>query len=254
MGDNFFNTLNKVLIFDKENNLLDNFLKKTSEILNAGLIFINTEGSLIKQFNTAFLPFSAKNDFIGEIKKEKQLISQLNLLNENKFNITLDNLYTTIFDKAILKQYYGIFLPIIIKNERLGTLIIYKKDEKFFDVENLCIYITNILGLIIYNNKNIENLEKNRQKYIIKVALGALSYTELEAIIATFENLKGQLEGILIASKIADTKGITRSVIVNALRKLESAEVIETRSLGAKGTYIKVLNKFLISEINKLKK
>ncbi|MFB8734491.1 hypothetical protein ACEQPO_13015 [Bacillus sp. SL00103] len=50
-----------------------------------------------------------------------------------------------------------------------------------------------------------------------------------------------------MASKIADRVGITRSVIVNALRKLESAGVIESRSLGMKGTYIKVLNnKFLI--------
>ena len=49
-------------------------------------------------------------------------------------------------------------------------------------------------------------------------------------------------EGLLVASKIADRVGITRSVIVNALRKLESAGVIESRSLGMKGTFIKVLN------------
>ena len=49
-------------------------------------------------------------------------------------------------------------------------------------------------------------------------------------------------EGILIASKVADRSRITRSVIVNALRKLESAGVIESKSLGMKGTHIKVLN------------
>ena len=40
-------------------------------------------------------------------------------------------------------------------------------------------------------------------------------------------------EGILVASKIADRVGITRSVIVNALRKFESAGVIESRSYGS---------------------
>ena len=35
------------------------------------------------------------------------------------------------------------------------------------------------------------------------------------------------LEGRLTASVIADRIGITRSVIVNALRKLESAGIIE---------------------------
>ncbi|MBJ3788582.1 GTP-sensing pleiotropic transcriptional regulator CodY, partial [Bacillus sp. OA1] len=45
----------------------------------------------------------------------------------------------------------------------------------------------------------------------------------------------------------------TRSVIVNALRKLESAGVIESRSLGMKGTYIKVLNDKFLHELAKLK-
>ena len=61
-------------------------------------------------------------------------------------------------------------------------------------------------------------------------------------------------EGILVASKIADRVGITRSVIVNALRKFESAGVIESRSSGMKGTYIKVLNDVVFEELEKIKK
>ena len=61
-------------------------------------------------------------------------------------------------------------------------------------------------------------------------------------------------EGILVASKIADRVGITRSVIVNALRKFESAGVIESRSSGMKGTYIKVLNDVVFDELDKIKK
>ncbi len=57
-----------------------------------------------------------------------------------------------------------------------------------------------------------------------------------------------------MASKIADRVGITRSVIVNALRKFESAGVIESRSSGMKGTYIKVLNDVVFDELDKIKK
>ena len=57
-----------------------------------------------------------------------------------------------------------------------------------------------------------------------------------------------------MASKIADRVGITRSVIVNALRKFESAGVIESRSSGMKGTYIKVLNDVVFEEIEELKR
>lgn len=48
--------------------------------------------------------------------------------------------------------------------------------------------------------------------------------------------------------------GITRSVIVNALRKFESAGVIESRSSGMKGTYIKVLNEVIFDELEEIKK
>jgi transcriptional pleiotropic repressor len=92
-----------------------------------------------------------------------------------------------------------------------------------------------------------------RSRAVVAVAIGSLSFSEMEAVEHIFEELDGK-EGLLVASKIADRVGITRSVIVNALRKLESAGVIETRSLGMKGTYIKILNQQLLQELDKLKK
>ena len=53
---------------------------------------------------------------------------------------------------------------------------------------------------------------------------------------------------------LADRVGITRSVIVNALRKFESAGVIESKSSGMKGTYIKVLNDVVFEEVEALKR
>jgi transcriptional pleiotropic repressor len=84
------------------------------------------------------------------------------------------------------------------------------------------------------------------------MALDTLSYSEQEAVEHIFDELAGD-EGLLVASKIADRVGITRSVIVNALRKFESAGVIESRSLGMKGTYIRVLNDRLFDELDKLR-
>ena len=56
-----------------------------------------------------------------------------------------------------------------------------------------------------------------------------------------------------MASRIADRVGITRSVIVNALRKFESAGVIESRSSGMKGTYIKIVNDVIFDELDKVR-
>ena len=89
-----------------------------------------------------------------------------------------------------------------------------------------------------------------RKKAMVQIAFSTLSYSELEAIVNILSELKG-MEGLLVASKIADRVGITRSVIVNALRKFESAGLIETKSLGMKGTYIKIKNEFLLEELHK---
>ena len=87
----------------------------------------------------------------------------------------------------------------------------------------------------------------------VQDAYNTLSFSELEAIIHIFKELDGT-EGILVASKVADRVGITRSVIVNALRKFESAGVIESRSSGMKGTYIKVLNDYVFTELERIEK
>ena len=100
---------------------------------------------------------------------------------------------------------------------------------------------------------NEENAEENRKIAIVKSAISTLSFSELEAIIHIFDELNGN-EGVLVASKIADRVGITRSVIVNALRKFESAGVIESRSSGMKGTYIKVINDVVFAELEEVKK
>ena len=114
-------------------------------------------------------------------------------------------------------------------------------------------YGTTVVGLEMMRSVNEENAEENRKIQIVKSAISTLSFSEMEAIIHIFDELNGT-EGILVASKIADRVGITRSVIVNALRKFESAGVIESRSSGMKGTYIKVLNDVVFDELEEIRK
>ena len=94
-------------------------------------------------------------------------------------------------------------------------------------------------------------MRKNiRRRTAVTMAVNTLSYSELRAVSAILGELNGN-EGQLTASVIADRIGITRSVIVNALRKLESAGIIESRSLGMKGTYLKVLISDIFEEVKK---
>lgn len=159
------------------------------------------------------------------------------------------NLSTLGFESTDVKKFQAVIAPIEIAGERLGTLFLYKCDEQY-DIDDIILteYGVTVVGLEMLRSVNEENAEESRKHQVVKAALGTLSSSEEEAIIHIFEELNG-MEGILVASKIADRVGITRSVIVNAIRKFESAGVIESRSSGMKGTYIRVLNDAVYDEI-----
>ena len=179
-----------------------------------------------------------------------------NMLNERLLSVLSTkenvNLATLGFTNENVKKFQALLAPIEIAGERLGTLFMYKSNNSYeIDDIILCEYGTTVVGLEMMRSVNEENAEEVRKQQIVKSAISTLSSSELEAIKHIFKELDGT-EGILVASKIADRVGITRSVIVNALRKFESAGVIESRSSGMKGTYIKVINEVVFEEIKKL--
>ena len=164
------------------------------------------------------------------------------------------NLATLGFEQDEMDEVSAIVSPIEIAGDRLGTLFLYRHGKSYsIDDIILCEYGTTVVGLEMLRAVTEENAEEDRKLAVVNSAMSTLSYSEMEAIMHVFRELNGT-EGILVASKIADSAGITRSVIVNALRKFESAGIIESRSSGMKGTYIKVLNEFVFPEIKKLEK
>lgn len=186
---------------------------------------------------------------VGEYIDEKLNDRFLNVLS-TKENV---NLQTLGFSKEVSGKHQAIVTPINIAGERLGTLFLYQLDRSYeIDDIIVCEYGTTVVGLEMLRSVHEENAEEIRKEQIVRSAINTLSFSELEAIIHIFDELDGN-EGVLVASKIADRVGITRSVIVNALRKFESAGVIESRSSGMKGTYIKVVNDIVFRELEKIK-
>ncbi len=143
-------------------------------------------------------------------------------------------------------------IPILGGGQRWGTLVLTRYSPSF-EEEDLVIgeYGATVVGMEIQRRKSLEREEEEREIAMVQMAIGTLSYSEIEAVQQIFAELDGD-EGLLVASKIADRSGITRSVIVNALRKLESAGVVESRSLGMKGTRIKITNSKFKDELNKM--
>lgn len=113
--------------------------------------------------------------------------------------------------------------------------------------------ITALIELKQKYRQTIETEEHIHQKISARNALGTLSYSEYRIILHILDELNNQDETIIVASQIADKIGITRSVAVNALKKLQSGKVFETKSKGAKGTLIKLINPAIYKEVEHLK-
>ena len=237
--------INKLLHNNSSQKVVFNDICKVmSDILVSNVLVISRKGKVLGV------------SIIEEVEEIKELIQDEvggyvdSMLNERLLNVLSTkenvNLETLGFAEGYSNKYQAIIAPIDIAGERLGTLFMYKIENQY-DIDDiiLCEYGTTVVGLEMMRSVNEETAEEDRKVHIVKSAISTLSYSELEAIIHIFDEL-GQGEGILVASRIADKVGITRSVIVNALRKFESAGVIESRSSGMKGTYIKVLNDCLL--------
>ena len=221
-----------------------------SEILDAHVMVISKKGKVLGLGTCKSL--AVISDLIDEKVGgfiDENVGERLLAILSTKENV---NLLTLGFNTAVAEEYSAIITPIEIAGERLGTLFIYKGDT-LFEIDDiiLCEYTTTVVGLEMLRAVKEEGAEIARKETVIKSAISTLSFTELDAILQIFEELNGT-EGILVASKIADRIGITRSVIVNALRKFESAGIIESRSSGMKGTYIKVQNELIFKEVEKI--
>ena len=231
--------------------VFNDICKVMREILDSNVLVISRKGKVLG------LGKSEHIDSIKELIDENVGGFIDPMLNERLLGVLSTkenvNLETLGFESPDIKRFQAIITPIEIAGERLGTLFIYKCEAQY-DIDDiiLCEYGTTVVGLEMLRAVNEESAEESRKVAVVKSAISTLSFSEMEAITHIFDELGG-MEGILVASKIADRVGITRSVIVNALRKFESAGVIESRSSGMKGTYIKVLNDVVFDEIEELK-
>ena len=244
--------INKLLHNNNSHKFVFNDICKVlSEILLSNILVISRKGKVL-----------GVSAWEGVDEIEELIADQVGgfvdpMLNERLLSILSTkenvNLVTLGFTEDKVKDYQAIITPIDIAGERLGTLFIYKSNSQY-DIEDIILseYGTTVVGLEMMRSVNEENAEETRKIQIVKSAISTLSFSELEAITHIFEELDGN-EGILVASKIADRVGITRSVIVNALRKFVSAVVIVSRSSGMKSTHSKVLNDVIFDELKNIK-
>ncbi len=222
------------------------------DTLNSDILVFSRKGKILGR-GQYFIPQDGDDDWAHAVVGkfiDKALNDRLIGILSTKENVNLDTLGLNTDTKV---RYFAMVVPIDIAGERLGTIFTFRTGEEY-EIDDIILaeYGAAVVGLEMLRSLNEESAEELRKIQVIKSALSTLSTSEIEAVSQIIREMNG-MEGILVASKLADSAGITRSVIVNALRKLESAGVIESRSSGMKGTYIRIQNELLISEIQRMR-
>lgn len=227
-----------------------------ADVIDSNVAIVNSGGQLLGWT----IKYKTSTDRVKEFFKERQLpdyyMRSASRVYETQANIPVSSDLTVFPSESqdIYPNGVTTLAPIYGGGMRLGSLLVWRNDEQFHDDDLILIEIAStVVGLQLLNLQT-ESLEETiRQQTAVTMAVNTLSYSELKAVAAILAELDGN-EGRLTASVVADRIGITRSVIVNALRKLESAGVIESRSLGMKGTYLKVINEGIWEKIEEYNK
>ena len=231
----------------------DEMAEVLSEVIEANVYVVSRKGKVLgSSLTDGFSCSVVEEDILAKGAIPSEYNQELLKIDSTRANETGDGL--CIYGSEIpcpFEDKVITIVPLSGGGERLGTLI-FGKVESPFDDDDLVLaeYGATVVGMEILRSRSDQVEDEVRKKAACQIAIGTLSFSEQEAVEHIFDELDGE-EGLLVASKIADRVGITRSVIVNALRKLESAGVIESRSLGMKGTYIRVLNEYFLDELAK---
>jgi len=142
--------------------------------------------------------------------------------------------------------------PIMAGTVTLGQLNLQHQDMRITtDQEQMLDMAGCICTILMHQQERHAQSQRRQRIQAVREAINALSFSELEAAVHISQAITG-LEGRMVAGHVADRLGFTRSIVVSALKKLEGAGIIETRSLGVKGTYIKIREPLLVEELGKL--
>ncbi|MDA8351811.1 MAG: GTP-sensing pleiotropic transcriptional regulator CodY [Firmicutes bacterium] len=231
----------------------DQVASALSDVIGANIYVVSPEGEILGLGINHDIENERMQSYLKERQFPEEYATQLMDVEKTSSNISVDDPLTAypVEMKDMFKHGYTTLVPIVGGGDHLGTLVLSRINDKFVDDDLiLAEYGATVVGMEVLRERAGKIEEEARGRAVVQLAINSLSFSELEAAEHIFNELEGN-EGLLVASKIADRVGITRSVIVNALRKLESAGVVESRSLGMKGTYIKILNNKLLPALEK---
>lgn len=219
------------------------------DLLDANIYIVTTEGHLDGFYERHHVNPGRIQHMVEKKSLPYNYMKRLDTVSDTKANVSIqDDL--TIFPvekRSLYPDSLTTLVPVELSNQRFGMLIVGRIQETLEEEDLLLVeHAASMIGIQIAFGVAKNEVEIEQKKHSAQLALSALSTSELRALKGIFDEMGEEAEMRVTASDIADKANITRSIVVNSLRKLVTASIIDQRSMGMKGTYIKILNPYFV--------
>lgn len=215
--------------------------EKLSDIMHANVYILSAKGKVLgihcknMEDNTAIYDPESGAEYMPEAENKAFLNVKETTIIENG-----SSLFENVFQDRSHKKPH-IVVPVYGGGSRQGTILFARYEP--FQTNDVILgeHVATAIGVELERRRKRAIEEKHRKETAAQMALEGLTYSEQIVIRDIFEQMNTESE-MIVASKVADRAKVARSLVVSAIRKLESTGMIEAHSYGPKGTRIKVLN------------
>ena len=219
------------------------------DLLGASVIVTSAKGKILAIYRNEGTPLLGN---IGEYsvgdKIDKEVNERFLAVLSTKENV---NLETLGYDDLSENNLSAIIMPVDFAGKRMGTTFIFR-NKKEFSVDDIILseYANTVFELEMMRSIYEEGEEVKRSIETTTLAVQSLTDSEKRALKIILRELNGRTEGTIVASHLSKENKITRSIIVNAMQKLEGAGIFSLESHGMKGTHVEILNNSIYKEVD----
>lgn len=230
---------------------IDALSDKLCNILGSNIYLFDVKGnifaySIAKEFNCPYTECSLENGelpnyYFDLFKNNHKSIS-------NKYQEDPTCTYKDIKQCLFKDRYYSIY-PIFSNFKKVAGILFIKYDTPFSESDKiLCEHTLAIVSIEMLRREQEKVMHISTEIAKAKIAVNSLTFNEIKAIKSIVKSIEGN-DGEVFLNSIATKTFTTPSTVSNALKKLELATLITTKSMGVKGKYIKILNENLREEL-----
>lgn len=230
---------------------LDALCDELCGIIGCNIYLFNTKGhifaySVAQKFLCPYTKCSLENEELPQYYMD--FFSKNNISITDMYEEQPKCTYAGVKHCLFSNRYYSMY-PIFSAFKKVAGILFIRYEDPFSDSDKiLCEYTCAIVSIEMLRQEQEKMQQLSMEVAKAKLAVNSLTFSEKKAARAIFEDIKWD-NGEVFLNSVASKTYTTPSTVSSALKKLELATLIVTKTRGVKGKYIKILNQNLRNEL-----